>query len=76
MFNCSEDQYWDECLGSGLMLMIISQTESNYITTAAAALPPLYQEADFHDCELSEVTFLLLETLNQSSNPKTQVNQC
>lgn len=45
---------------------VISQTESNYITTT------LYQEADFHDCELSQVTLLLLETLYQrSSNPKT-----
>lgn len=49
---------------------VISQTESNYITTPLAALAPLYQEADFHDCELSPVTLLLLETLYQSSNPK------
>lgn len=42
---------------------VISQTESNYVTIALAALTPLYQEADFHDCELSQVTLLLLETL-------------
>ena len=49
---------------------VISQTESDYITTPLTALAPLYQEADFHDCELSLVTLLLLETLYQSSNPK------
>lgn len=39
---------------------VISQTESNYVTAA------LYQEADFHDCELSQVTLLLLEPLYHS----------
>lgn len=38
----------------------ISQTESNYITTA------LQPGADFTDCELSLVTRLLPETLYQS----------
>ncbi len=47
---------------------VVSQTESNYITTAPVALTALYQEANFHDCELSQVTLLLLETLNQSFN--------
>lgn len=58
---------------------VISQTESNYITTALAALTPLYQEANFHDCELSQVTLLLLETLYQCSTQKHKVegvNQC
>lgn len=39
---------------------VISQTESNYITTA------LQPGADFTDCELSQVTLLLPGTLYQS----------
>lgn len=50
---------------------VISQTESNYITTALA---PLYQEANFHDCELSQVTLLLLETLYQGFCLQTQTH--
>lgn len=61
---------------------VVSQTESNYVTTAPVALTALYQEADFHDCELSQVTLLLLETLYQSFNLQTrkrkvgEVNKC
>lgn len=51
---------------------VISQTESNYITTALVALAPLYQEANFHDCELSPVTLPLRETLYQGSCLQTQ----
>lgn len=42
---------------------VISQPERNYITTALVALTQLYQEASFHDCELSNVTLLPLKTL-------------
>lgn len=50
----------------GFNAQVISQSESNYITTA------LEQQADFHDRELSQVMLLLQGTLYQRSYLQSQ----